>query len=303
MHLFTCSTSLLRRILINMNETVYLNGEWIDASEAKVSVRDRGFLFADGVYEVVRYYNAKPLAMHHHVDRLAFSLAQIRMAMPTQGQSLDAISDELVHRNQLTDASVYWQITRGTAARNHAFPDPPVPSTVLAMAQPEPALPEHDKPSALCAITQPDLRWSKCAIKSISLLPNVMARQAAVDAGCDEAILHRDGIVTEGTARSIFIAEHGRLITHPLDGSILGSITRQLMIEFSEQAGIAVIEETYGLDRLHDADEVIAVGTTTEVAAITHVDDHPIADGKPGDLALQMCAAYRKYARDECNIR
>ncbi len=293
-----------RPYALDMAEIVYFNGQWLDADEAHVSVRDRGFLFADGVYEVVRYYHGRPVAMAAHLERLRFSLNEIHLSMGDDLPPFDALSDEVMRRNGLTDASAYWQVTRGAAGkRAHAFPSPAVRPTVLVMAQPEAPLSDDDRPKALKAIALPDHRWSECAIKSISLLPNVLARQAAVDAGCDEAILLRGDIVTEGTARSILIAEAGRLATHPLDGSILGSITRQIAIDLAEQQGIDVIEEPFSFDRLRQADEIITVGTTTEVAGIVNVDGQPIADAAPGELTRRLCAAYRARVRSECGIR
>jgi D-alanine transaminase len=285
-----------------MSETVYLNGQFLPFEQAHVSVRDRGFLFADGVYEVVRYYNGRPVAMAAHLERLKFSLGRIQLTLPTGLLSFDQISDELVARNGLLDASVYWQVTRGAAARTHAFPSPPVPPTVVAMVQAEPPLPDGDEPKALQAITHDDLRWTQCAIKSVSLLANVLARQAAVEAGCDEAILLRGRTVTEGTARSIFIAEGGKLVTHPLDGSILGSITRQITIDLAQEFGLPVVEEQFEEERLRRADEVITVGTTTEIAAIVRVDEQAIADGHPGPVVRRLCAAYRRRVRRECGI-
>lgn len=285
-----------------MSETVYLNGQFLPFEQAHVSVRDRGFLFADGVYEVVRYYNGRPVAMAAHLERLKFSLGRIKLARPADSMPFDQISDELIARNGLPDSSVYWQVTRGTAARTHAFPSPPVPPTVVAMVQAEPALSDHDEPKALEAITHDDLRWTQCAIKSVSLLANVLARQAAVEAGRDEAVLLRGCTVTEGTARSIFIAERGKLVTHPLDGSILGSITREIAIDLAHQFGLPVVEEQFEVDRLLGADEVITVGTTTEIAAIVRVDERVIADGRPGPMVRQLCAGYRQMVRRECAI-
>src|SRR5262249_51104720 len=152
------------------------------------------------------------------------------------------------------------------------FPPKGTPPTVFAIAYPAPVLAEDAPTPVLRAITQPDIRWERCEIKAISLLPNVLASQAAADAGCDCAILVRDGIVTEATSRSIFIVEKGRLTTYPLNGRILDSITRRIVIELAEREGIAVRQERYTLDRLYSADEVLAVGSTTEVAAVTEVD-------------------------------
>jgi D-alanine transaminase len=280
---------------------VFLDGRYLPQDEARVNVFDRGFIFADGVYEVTRYYNTQPVAMDAHLERLHYSLGQLRIALP-DGVDLPAISDELIRRNSLSDASVYWQVTRGVADREHAFPQPPVTPTIFAAAHPEPPLRTEESPLMLRAITHEDTRWTRCAIKSIALLPNVLARQAAVDASADEAILHRDHIITEGTSRSILIAERGRILTHPLDGSILGSITRQIVLDLARKGGLTVVEEPFPLDRLMNADEVIALGTTTDVAAIVEVDHRTIANGKPGPVTSQLDQAYRRFVRRSCEI-
>lgn len=283
-----------------MEKIVYLNGQYLPLSQATVSVEDRGFMFADGVYEVVRYYNGKPLAMDLHLERLDRSLELTRIKLPKPGVQLDQISDELVNRNNTPDASVYWQITRGVAARKHAFPKGDVQPTILAIAYPQSAMNPNADIACLRAITLEDDRWLHCAIKSVALLPNVLDCQAAVDAGADEAVLHRDGIVTEGTARSIFALENGVLITHPTDGRILESITRIIFMEIARKLGCKIREEYFDLDRLKAATEVIAVGTTTEVASIIELDGEKVGGGVAGPVATEIAMKYRQRIMDEC---
>ena len=287
-----------------MSMTVYLNGQWLPVEKATVSVEDRGFMFGDGIYEVVRYYNHRPIAMADHVERMKRNLAAIRIDLPADQQGFDAISDELLRRNGTPDAAVYWQVTRGAAPRKHPFPPAGTRPTVLIMAYPAPAF-LHDAPTpVLHAITRPDIRWQRCSIKAITLLPNVLDTQAAVDEGCQEAVLIRDdGTVTEGTARSIYIAEEGVLWTHPLDGRILDSITRSIFNRLAAEAGYKVREEYFKRDRLRTAQEIIAVGTTTEVAAIVKLDGKPVGDGKPGPIAMRMFSDFRKWVARECQIR
>lgn len=291
------------RIFIAMEPIVYLNGQYLPLAEAAISPLDRGFLFADGVYEVVRYYGGRPLAMQGHLDRLAYSLDRIRLVLPDSAEPLDAVSGELLRRNNLSDASVYWQITRGAARpRDHAFPDPPVPPTVFAMADAKPPLDRAGPAHRMTAITRPDDRWKHCAIKSVALLPNALARQQAADAGCGEAILLRDQIVTEGTARSVFIVKDGKLLTHPLDGTILGSITRQILLDLAEQRNIPAEQTRFTREQLFEADEVITVGTTTEVAAVTHIDGQPIADGQPGPITEHLWQVFREHVVNVCEL-
>ena len=285
-----------------MSNLVYLNGDWIDRQDATISVLDRGFIFADGVYEVVRYCNGQPVAMPEHVIRMRNSLQALRIDLPIDIDDLAEISNQAVARNNLTDAAAYWQITRGPAPRKHKFPPPDTPPTIFVMADPaEPLILDAPTP-CLTAVTVPDVRWHKCAIKSISLLPNILAAQAAVDADCDEAIMIRDNIVTEGSARTIAIVKNDILRTHPLGDEILSSITRQVTLELAREAGITVDETRFPPDQLFDADEVLALGTTTDVAAVTHIDTEPINAGQPGLMAQRLSTLYRQYAAAQCGI-
>ena len=277
---------------------VYLNGRWLPREKAVVSIEDRGFMFSDGVYEVVRYYFGRPLAMKMHLDRMKFGLRELRIKLPA-GVSLEKISDEVVKRNKAWESAVYWQVTRGAAPRAFNFPRQAKP-TVLAIAYPVGHLQDDAPTHAMTAITREDIRWKRCEIKAISLLPNVLASQAAADAGCGCAILVRDGIVTEGTSRSIFIVEKGRLATYPLDGRILDSITRRIVIKLAGREGIPVVEKPYKLERLYKADEVIAVGSTTEVAGVTTVDGRKIGDGKPGKMTSRLFELYKQYVFKNC---
>jgi D-alanine transaminase len=285
-----------------MTSIVYLNGRWLPKDQATVSIEDRGFLFADGVYEVTRYYGGKPLAMQAHLHRLRRSLEALRMAPPVEAGTLAQISDELIRRNNCPDASVYWQVTRGSAPRKHKFPDPPVKPTVLAMAYPDQPLVRTGDPVALQAITRPDIRWWHCEIKSIALLANVLDAQAAYEAGCQEAVLIRDGVVTEGTHRSIIIVRGGKLLTYPLDGRILDSITRRIVIDLARGDGIGVDETYFGRDVLDHADEVVALGSTTEVASIIEIDKKPVGNGKPGPVARRLLDLYRQKVIRECGL-
>lgn len=283
-----------------MDQIVYLNGTYRPLSEASVSVQDRGFLFGDGVYEVVRYYNGSPLAMEMHLRRLHESLRQIRLTLPEDGPDFPAISEELVRRNDCPDGCVYWQVTRGAAPRSHTFPAADARPTIYAAADPaEPLVPDAPVPK-LTAIRRPETRWQHCHIKTVSLLPNVLDAQAAADAGSDEAILLRDGIVTEGTRRSILVVRDGVLRTHPLDGRILDSITRRLVLDHAREAGHQVDENAPTEDELMSADEVIAVGSTTEVAAVTHIDAQPVGRGEVGPVAQALFDLYKQLVQQHC---
>ena len=279
---------------------VYLNGQWVESENAVISVEDRGFLYGDSIYEVVRYYHGRPLAMAEHLERLRHSAEAIAVELTDDALQLDRISDELMQRNGLEDAIAYWQVTRGVAPRKHAFPDAPVRPTVLVMAYPARTLHLDTPITAMRAIIQPDIRWHDCYIKTISLLPNVLAAQAAADQQCAEAILVRDGIVTEGTQRSIFIVHEDKLWTYPLDGRILDSITRRIVIHQAHELGFVVREEPFSVELLDVAEEVLAVGSSTEVASIVQVDDHIVGNGQPGPIAMQLFEAYKQLIATTC---
>jgi D-alanine transaminase len=285
-----------------MSNIVHLNGRYLPLEQATVNIEDRGFMFSDGVYEVVRCYAGRPIAMAEHLDRLRESLLAIQIQLPADAPGFDQITAELVRVNQRPDCSVYWQVTRGVATRKHPFPKSPVRPTTLAIAYEQPAYDPNLPVPRLKAITRPDVRWHHCAIKAVSLLPNVLDSQAAAVAGCDEAILIRDNIVTEGTSRSIFIHDGQALWTYPLDGRVLDSITRRHVIAQAQAAGHAVRQERYTRDKLDSAREVIAVGTNTEVAAVLSIDGKPVGDGKPGPVTEQLFQLYRQWIARECLI-
>ncbi len=277
--------------------TVYLNGEFLPLSQAKVSVLDRGFLFGDGIYEVLFYHRGKPIAAADHIARLKHSLNEVGIAYPDV--DLLAISNELIAKQQLADAKVYWQITRGAdEARNH------IPSsgattmatsggpTVFVMAEYEKPVDIEAGPAAVKTITLPDLRWHRCDIKSLLLLPNCMAKMQAKQAGCAEAILHRDGVVTEGTSTSLLIVKDGKLVTHPANHWILGGITRLNLLAIAREHDIEVYEETFTVQDMMAADEVMLGGTTTLVAGVTHVDNTPISDGQVGPITRLLFQWY-----------
>lgn len=285
-----------------MSASIYLNGKFVTRGKAQVSVEDRGFMLGDGVYEVVRYYRGKPFAMAGHVERMQKSLAEVRIRLDWGAHDLARISEELVRRNELPDAQVYWQVTRGVAPRKHLFPEPPVAPTVVALCYPEPPLDIAGRVRSMSAVTRPDLRWKRCSIKSINLLPNLLESQLAHEAGAGTAILVRNGVVTECPSRSLFLVERGVLVTHPLDGSILDSITRRVLIQIAQSDRIRVVEERPALKRLFAAQEVLVVGTTTEIAAVTQVDGKPIGSGEPGEIARKLQRGYVARVWRECGF-
>lgn len=268
---------------------VYLNGAFLPRQDAKLDIEDRGALFADGVYEVIRYYRGRAFELQAHVERLRHSLDAVRIHRPDDFERLAALSDELVKRNAMPEAKVYWQITRGAAPRDHVFKAHGGPKpTVLMLAYSADPVPANAPPKLFKTILHADERWNNCWIKSLMLLPNVLARTKASEAGAQEAILHRDGRVTECTASSLFIVKQGELITHPADQWVLGSITRHVLIDEARAIGIRVHERVFTVDELLAADEAIIAGTTVHVCAVTHIDGVERFGGRAGSIATRL---------------
>jgi D-alanine transaminase len=266
---------------------VYLNGEFLPLDQAKVSVLDRGFLFGDGVYEVIPVYGGKPFRLDEHLQRLSNSLAGIQMAPPLSAEQWEAVFQRLIQGED--DQSVYLQVTRGAGSkRDHAFPKG-VPPTVFAMCAPIAPIPA----TGAKAITVPDIRWQWCHIKAITLLANVLQRQQAVDEGCAEAILVRDGYAIEGAASNLFAVVDGVLLTPPKGNDILPGITRDLVVELAEANAIPLQERRIALDELNRAEEVWVTSSTREVLPIIELDGHRVGSGEPGPLWQRMNGLYQ----------
>lgn len=272
---------------------VHLNGSWLDASEARISVEDRGFLLSDGVYEVTPAYRGRFFLFDHHLDRLRAGLATLRIDMPLD--DVAQMHERLLADNGLADAEVsyvYLQVTRGVAPRTHAFPKGSVPPTVYAFARayqrPERGVWEQ----GFEAITVPDRRWARVDVKTIALLPNVLAQQAAVDAGVADAILVRDGIALEGAHNNFFAVIDGRIVTHPRSNVILPGITRGYVIEMARELGLEVQERPIQVEELVEAEEAFFTGTTTEVRPTVRIDGRPVGTGAVGPVARRLFDAF-----------
>ena len=277
-----------------MSTTVYLNGAYIPSSEAKVSVDDRGYLFADGVYEVVRVYDGRPFRLDAHLDRLAHGLDDLQIELPSIDE-LDDIVEKLLDDNGLRggDAKVYMQVTRGCAPRAHAFPANCAPSVFIAASTLKPH-PAKFFSEGVDAITVSDMRWARCDIKSIALLPNVLANQRAHAAGAFEALFVRDGIVLEGSHSNLWAVFDETLVTYPSCNYILSGITRDEVFDIAEANDIAAGEGLIPEDRLLEADELFLSGTTTEIMPIVRVNGIEIADGKVGPMTRRLQELYRE---------
>ncbi len=279
--------------------TIYLNGEFMPIAEAKVSVLDRGFIFGDGVYEVIPVYSRKAFRLPEHLRRLQHSLDGIKLPNPHSDAEWTRIVEELVARNEGEDQYLYLHITRGVAKRDHAFPAPPVPPTVFVMTSPLPTPPAELLASGIGCVTAEDNRWLRCDIKSIALLPNVLLRQKAVEAGCAETILIRnDEFMTEGAASNIFVVKDGKLLAPPKDNLMLPGITYDVILEIAEANGIPYEVRRVMKEELFSADELLLTSSTKEVLAITHVDGKPVGSGKPGAMFARLHQLYQDFKRD-----
>lgn len=275
--------------------TVYLNGSFVPRAEARVSVDDRGFVFGDGVYEVIRAYDGRWFQAGPHLERLQRGLAGLQIAptAATASAALLAVAERLLAENGLRrgHATAYLQVTRGAAPRTHHFPPAGTPPTVFVAAAPL-ALKMEQCEQGAAAITHPDQRWARCDLKTVNLLPNVLAKQAAVAAGAVEAVLIRDdGVVTEGSHSNVFAVVDGVLRTHPNSNRILPGITRDVLMGLAAEQGIAVREEALRAADLARVDELFICGTTTDVTPIIRLDGQPVADGRPGAVTRALYRA------------
>jgi len=272
---------------------VYLNGEFLPPDQARVSVFDRGFIFGDGVYEVIPVFGGRLFRLPHHLSRLDASLGAIRLRNPHTQQEWNSIFTRLLAAGS-GDQSIYLQITRGVAPRDHAFP-PNITPTVFAYAQPLKYSPPEQLAQGVVAVTAADIRWQRCDIKAIALLANALLRQQAIGQGAVEAILVRDGLVTEGAASNIFVVKNGRLVTPPKGPFILPGITRDLVVEIARAKGIPCDELPVKIEMLTAADEVWLTSSTKEILPITRIDGRPVGNGKPGPMHAKMFALYKEY--------
>jgi D-alanine transaminase len=278
-------------------EIVYFDERYIAKSEVRVSPDDRGFLLGDGIYEVAAAYEGRFVALDRHMDRLRRSLVEARID-PDVADPLETVFQELLDRNGFGDsgkAMVYLQVTRGVAPRTHAFPKTHPRPTVYAYAASFAAM--GDLAAGVGAITRPDMRWSRCDIKVISLIANCMANQEAKEAGAFEAILIRNGVALEGSHTNVFGVVDGVVRTAPLSNLILPGITRELVIEAAERDGIRIVLEPLTEDELRSADELFLTGTTTEVVPIITLDGKPVKSGAPGEMTRRIMQLYRDALR------
>ncbi len=283
-----------------MPELAYLNGEFLPIEDATISIEDRGFQFGDGLYEVVVTYDGQPFQLDAHLKRLQTGLAFIELSYDFDACPLEPIIEEGLKRSGFSSAMVYMQITRGVAPRAHYLAETITPTVVMTF-KPKPVLSSELRRRGARAMTTPDMRWSNCYVKAITLLPNIMAKNAAVQQGYDDAIFVTDrGEVREFTAANLFVVSGDRILYPPRDESILHGVTQGFLMECARDAGLEMASQRITLDELHEADELILSSTTAEVLGVTSVDGQPIADGQVGPITTRLYDAFCE--RDKCPL-
>lgn len=284
-----------------MGRIAYVNGQYVPHADATVHVEDRGYQFADGVYEVIAIIGGRQIDATGHLERLDRSLRELGIPRPMSDRALTLVIEEVIRRNRVRDGTVYIQVTRGVAKRDHAFPAEPEPAVVIYAGAKaldgRRALAER----GVSVVTRPDIRWGRADIKSVSLLPNCLAKQAAKEAGAYEAFLvDRDGFVTEGSSTNAWIVDQdGHVITRPAGYDILNGITRLALMALAGQDGIELIERPFTVDELRTAREVFLTSSSAFALPVVQVDDRIIGNGRPGSVTRRIIELFEHYARAE----
>jgi D-alanine transaminase len=282
-----------------MTRVAYVNGCYVSRRSAKVDIEDRGYQFADGAYEVCEVFHGALIDEQRHFERLAYSLAELQIAAPLRPGALAIVVREVLARNKVENGFVYVQVTRGVAPRDHVFPHPPVrPSLIVTARQVNPEKGELKAQKGVSVITTPDLRWKRVDIKSISLLPNVLARQLAQESGAYEAwLVDCSGMVTEGAAsNSWIVCENGTIVTRHLDRSILRGITRTTLIEVIAAQGLELVERKFSLEEALAAREAFITGATALIMPVVRINGKKIGEGIPGPITLKLRAIFHDLA-------
>jgi D-alanine transaminase len=274
-----------------MSRTVYVNGTFFAQEDARVSVFDRGFLFGDGVYEVIPVLNGRIVEMSHAIERLNRSLGEITMAWPCSQEEFKRVLEDLRQRNQLQEGYIYLQVTRGVAERDFAFPAS-IPSTFVAWTAVKKLIENPLAATGVKVVTVPDLRWKRRDIKSINLLAQCIAKQEAASRGAFEGWMTEDGVVTEGASSSAYIVKDNTIITRALSNAILPGIRRKVILKMAREHNMALVERPFTVDEALAADEAFMSSATTLVIPIVEIDGKPVADGRPGAVTLKLRAMY-----------
>ena len=276
----------------------YVNGHFSPIEQATISIEDRGFQFGDGVYEVVRTYGGGPFRLHDHLSRLEGSARAVSIPVPLSRTEWEALIREGLQRSQYAECLVYIQLTRGVAPRAHLFPSPAKPTVVMTFRE----IPETEgalQRQGVPVVTLSDLRWGRCSIKSLNLLPNVLAKQQANDAGALEAILVKDGLVTEGCSSNVCLVRDGNIITPALSDRLLAGVTRSVVLELARKNGILVDEREVPEEELTRANELFLIGTMIEVLPVSRLNGVPVGDRMPGTVTQAVREAFQRCILSE----
>lgn len=282
-----------------MSRIAYVNGRYVPHGQAAVHVEDRGYQFADGVYEVIAVHRGRLVDEEGHLDRLARSLGELRIAWPMSRRALQVVIREVLRRNRVVDGKLYFQITRGVAPRNHAFPAAADSALVMTVQHSPPLDEETAALKGVEVITIPDIRWTRRDIKSVSLLPNVLGKQQAVEAGAYEAwMVDADGNVTEGTSSNAWIVtKDGDLVTRNPSQAILNGITRIAILDLARAEGVSFVERPFSVAEAKQAREAFVTSTTSLVKPVVRIDGQPVGNGNPGMLTDKIRAYYLDHMR------
>jgi D-alanine transaminase len=272
---------------------LFFKGAFLSKDEIRVSPDDRGYYFGDGIYEVFRFYNGKLFEMDRHLARLERTANEVRIPLPYERPQIEDIAFRLVHESGYANGIVYLQVTRGEAPRNHQFPMEAEP--VMFAYCNEVQRPIESFNEGVSVITAEDIRWLRCDLKTLNLLPNALVKQKAVEQGAKEVILHRGDVVTECSSSNVMIVKDGAIVTHPANNLILNGVTRAVLLELARGAGIEAHEVPFTLKQLAEADEVILVSTISEATPIIRIDGKPVADGRPGAVTRKLQELFAKY--------
>lgn len=281
-----------------MSQIAYVNGTFVPEEQAKISIFDRGFLFADGIYEVIPVVGGRLINRSAHRERLARSLRELRLEPPVPIAEIEQIQEALVERNRITEGRVYLQVTRGPAERDFLLPKNPQPSLIM-FAREAPLL---DTPVARRGIkvkTLPENRWARRDIKTVMLLPGSLGKQQAVDEGFDDAWFVEDGLITEGSSNNAYIIKDNTIYTRPLSNDILPGCTRKALLRLAEETGVSIAEQAFSLEQAHQADEAFLTSASAAVTPVVQIDEHVLGNGQPGPLTTRLRAIYIAFAKAE----
>ncbi|MDW8371703.1 MAG: D-amino-acid transaminase [Geminicoccaceae bacterium] len=280
-----------------MTRLAYVDGRFVPIAARAIAIEDRGLQFAHGVYEVIKAVGGRLVDLDRHLDRLERSLSAARIPLPTSRTALALLLEEALRRNRLRDAAIYLQIDRGVAPRNHLWSEDLRP-TVIVTVRPARFPTAEEQAQGVAVITLPDERWARCDIKSVSLLPNVLAKQKAAEAGCREAwLVDRDGRITEGASSNAWIVDaEGVLRTHPAGPAILGGVTRDVVLELARAHAIPLAERAFTTAEALAAREAFLTSTTSLVLPVTRIDGRPVGDGRPGPVTERLARLYAAHA-------